>query len=86
LPYGRAASFVAPDHEAPLHWRPEFSLGVLANDNAFLLGYVPEIRAFCQSVLAGTPPERAGLRDARQMMRIYEAFRAPAGRTIALTA
>jgi predicted dehydrogenase len=86
LPYGRAPSFIAPDDEAPLHWEPEFSLGVLSNDNAVLLGYVPEVRAFCQSVLSNTPPERAGLRDARQMMRIYEAFRQPAGRTIDLTA
>ncbi len=84
LPYGRAPSFIAPDDEAPLRWEPEFSLGVLSNDNAFLLGYVQEVRAFCQSVLANTTPERAGLRDAWQMMRIYEAFREPAGRTIDL--
>ncbi len=84
LYYGRAASFITPDEEAPIHWEPEFSLGVLYNDNAFLLGYVPEIRAFCDSVLAGTPPERAGLRDTRMMMQVYEAFRQPAGQTIAL--
>jgi len=82
--YGRAANYFVPEEEAPLHWEPEFSLGVLYNDNAFLLGYVPEIRAFCESVLSGTPPERAGLRDTHMMMRVYEAFRQPAGRTIAL--
>ncbi|MGH2530688.1 MAG: Gfo/Idh/MocA family protein [Thermomicrobiales bacterium] len=84
LPYGRAASFVVPDDEAPLHWEPEFSLGVLSNDNAFLLGYVPEVRAFCQRVLEHTPPERASLRDTWMMMQIYEAFREPAGRTMEL--
>lgn len=84
LHYGRAASFITPDEEAPLHWEPEFSLGVLYNDNAFLLGYVPEIRAFCESVLTNTPPTRANLRDARMMMQIYEAFRQPAGRAITL--
>ena len=86
LPYGRAPSFIAPDDEAPLQWEPEFSLGVLSNDNAFLLGYVQGVRAYCQSVLTNTPPERAGLRDARQMMRIYEAFREPAGQLIELPA
>lgn len=84
LLYGRAASFVTPDDEAPLRWEPEFSLGVLANDNAFLLGYVPEVRAFCQNVMENRPPDRAGLPDAWRMMRIYEAFREPAGRTIEL--
>lgn len=84
LPYGRAASFLTPDEEAPLHWTPEFSLGVLYNDNAFLLGYAPEVRAFCRSVLEDAPPERAGLRDTRAMMQVYEAFRRPAGRLIEL--
>lgn len=84
LYYGRAASFIVPEEEAPLHWEPEFSLGVLYNDNAFILGYVPEIRAFCESVLTGTPPARAGLRDTRMMMQVYEGFRQPAGQTIAL--
>ncbi len=84
LPYGRAASFLTADEEAPLHWEPEFSLGVLYNDNAFFLGYVPEVRAFCASVLDNAPPARAGLRDAWAMMQVYEAFRQPAGRLVEL--
>ncbi len=84
LSYGRAASFITPDDEAPLHWEPEFSLGVLYNDNAFLLGYVPEIRTFCDSVQASSPPAKAGLRDTWSMMQVYEAFRAPAGTVVPL--
>lgn len=86
LEYGRAPDYFTTDDEAPLRWTPEFSLGVLYNDNAFILGYVPEIRAFCQSVLPNTPPARAGLRDTRMMMQVYEGFRQPAGTLIELTA
>ena len=82
--YGRATDALTSLADAPLRWEPEFSLGVLSNDNAFLLGYVQEVRAFCESVLTNTPPNRAGLRDARQMMRIYEAFHERAGRMIEL--
>jgi predicted dehydrogenase len=82
--YGRVGSFVADDEGAALHWEPEFSLGVLYNDNAFFLGYVPEVRAFCQSVLTNTPPAKAGLRDTWLQVQIYEAFRHPAGQVIEL--
>ena len=84
--YGRVGSFVADDEGAALHWEPEFSLGVLYNDNAFFLGYVPEVRAFCQSVLTNTPPAKAGLRDTWLQVQIYEAFRHPAGQVIELQA
>lgn len=84
--YGRAPSFLTADDHAPLVWEPEFSLGVLYNDNAFILGYVPEIRAFCTSVLANTPPPKADLRDTWMMMQVYEAFRQPGGQQIALSA
>jgi len=82
--YGRAPDFFTPDNQAPLVWEPEFSLGVLYNDNAFILGYVPEIRAFCTSVLADTSPSKAGLRDTWMLMQVYEAFRQPAGQQIPL--
>jgi len=77
--YGRAGSFLTDDDSAPLHWEPEFSLGQLYNKNLFLLGYAPEVRYFCACVLDGTPPERAGLDDAREILRVYEAFRGPDG-------
>jgi predicted dehydrogenase len=84
--YGRAGDFFTPDDSAPLVWEPEMSLGVLYNKNTFLLGYANEIRAFCDSVLENRPPERAGLGDTHAMMRLYEAFKEPAGKTIDLGA
>lgn len=81
--YGRAGSFLADDDSAPLAWEPEFSLGQLYNKNLFLLGYAPEVRYFCRCVLEGAPPERAGLDDAREILRLYEAFRGPDGQEVA---
>ena len=83
--YGRAASFIQGDHEAPIVWEPECSLGQLYNNNLFYLGYVPEILHFCDSVLAGTPPTKGTLQDAAQIMALFEAFqRTPAGVTLSL--
>ena len=48
--------------------------------------YANEIRAFCDSVLENRPPARAGLGDTHAMMRLYEAFKEPAGKTIDLGA
>jgi predicted dehydrogenase len=80
LPYGRSASFVTPDEVAPLHWEPEFSLGQLYNKNLFYLGYVPEVVHFCESVLAGKPPEKGTLADVREILKLYELYRRlPAG-------
>jgi len=82
--YGRVGSFVSEDQGAALYWEPEFSLGVLYNDKLFFLGYVPEVRAFCESVLTETPPAKAGLRDTWMQVQIYEAFNQPAGQRIEL--
>ena len=83
--YGRAASFIQGDHEAPIVWEPECSLGQLYNNNLFYLGYVPEILHFCDSALAGTPPTKGTLQDAAQIMALFEAFqRTPAGVTVSL--
>ena len=82
--YGRVGSFYAQDQGAALYWEPEFSLGVLYNDNAFLLGYVNEVRAFCDSVLTNTRPTRAGIRDTWIQVHLYEAFRNPAGKLVEL--
>ena len=82
--YGRQADYIGPDAEAPIIWEPEFSLGQLYNKGLFLLGYAPEIQAFCESVLAGTPPPRAGLADALALMRWYEAYLRPEGQWITL--
>jgi predicted dehydrogenase len=83
--YGRAASFVGPDEAAPLLWEPEFSLGQLYNKGLFLLGYAPEILAFCDHALQNRPPEHAGLADALEITRLYEAFlTAPEGEVVTL--
>ncbi len=72
--YGRSASFIGPDEGAPLLWEPEFSLGQLYNQGLFLLGYAPEILAFCDHALRDEPPAHAGLGDALAITRFYEAF------------
>jgi predicted dehydrogenase len=72
--YGRSASFIGPDDGAPLRWEPEFSLGQLYNKGLFLLGYAPEILAFCDYALRGEPPAHAGLTDALAITELYEAF------------
>jgi predicted dehydrogenase len=72
--YGRSTSFIGRDEEAPLHWEPEFSLGQLYNKGLFLLGYAPEVLAFCDHALRNEPPLHAGLGDALAITRLYEAF------------
>jgi predicted dehydrogenase len=83
--YGRSGSFIGPDEGAPLRWEPEFSLGQLYNKGLFLLGYAPEILAFCDYALRGEPPTHAGLTDALAITRLYEAFvTAPEGEPVHL--
>jgi predicted dehydrogenase len=82
--YGRAASWIAPDEEAPLRWPRESSLGQLYNMSLFAQGYAPEVIAFCDSVLADCRPAYANLDDALVMMRWYEAYRQPPGQTVSL--
>lgn len=83
--YGRAGSFYetgsSPDQalNGPVRWEPEFSLGQLYNKGLFLLGYAPELRAFCDCVLQGTPPAIGTLDDARELLEIFEAYRLPDG-------
>lgn len=72
--YGRSASFIVSDAEAPLTWEPEFSLGQLNNNSLFLLGYVQEVQHFCDCVLEGRQPDRGGLADSLAIMRLYEAY------------
>lgn len=72
--YGRAPSFLVEDGVAPLRWEPEYSLGQLYNNNLFYLGYVPEILHFCEAILEGRLPEKGTLEDAREIMRLFEAY------------
>ncbi|REE69587.1 putative dehydrogenase [Paenibacillus taihuensis] len=73
--YGRSASFLVKDEEAPLVWEPEFSLGQLYNKNIFYLGYVPEVLYFCECVLAGTAPEKGSLDNAKEILKLFECYR-----------
>jgi predicted dehydrogenase len=74
--YGRAASFITDEAEAPVVWEPEFSLGQLNNNNLFTLGYAQEVRAFCECVLTNTPPVRGSLSAVLEIVKLFEAFRA----------
>ncbi|MBF8186140.1 Gfo/Idh/MocA family oxidoreductase [Nonomuraea sp. K274] len=83
--YGRDASFVVDDDVAPLVWEPEFSLGQLSNKNLFYLGYAPEIRHFCDSVLSGRAPVKGTLDEALEIMRLFEVYReTPPGTTVTI--
>lgn len=83
--YGRTATFIMDEDEAPVRWEPEFSLGQLYNNNLFTLGYAQEVRAFCDSVLTGAPVTRGSLSDVLEIVKLFEAFsRTPAGVTASL--
>jgi len=77
--YGREPSFAGAAATAPLLWEPEFSLGNLANNSLFLLGYVQEMDDFCSAVRAGTQPAKGNLDDAIAILRLHEAYRRPTG-------
>ncbi|WP_222429942.1 Gfo/Idh/MocA family protein [Paenibacillus cremeus] len=73
--YGRSASYLVDDEVAPLHWEPEYSLGQLYNKNIFYLGYVPEVLHFCESILAGQPPQKGTLEESLEIAKLFEAYR-----------
>jgi predicted dehydrogenase len=82
--YGRETDFIGPDDAAPVVWEPEFSLGQLYNKGLFLLGYYDELAAFVEAVRANRRPGVANLDDAREVMKLYEAFMGPEAITIEL--
>ena len=67
---------------APWHWEPELSLGGATTKSLNLLGYLPELLHFCYCVAENQAPGRAGLADALEIMKVFEAFRRPAETTI----
>ena len=77
--YGRSPDYIGDDVHAPIVWEPEFSLGQLYNKGLFMLGYAGEVRYFARCVQDGTPPAVCGLDDAREVMKVYEAFLQPPG-------
>lgn len=82
--YGRSDSYYEHEGEAPRFWEPEFSLGQLYNKGLFMLGYVPEIRYFCECALEARPPRRGNLEDALEMLRIVEAYCQPDGQRVGI--
>jgi predicted dehydrogenase len=82
--YSHGSSYIGTLREAPIHWEPEFSLGELSNKALFLLGYAGEVLEFCDCVLKKRQPGCAGLADALEIMKLYEAFRHPDGEIITL--
>ena len=82
--YGREASFIGIEEDAPLFWEPEYTLGQMYNKNLFLIGYVGEVSHFAECVLAGTPPDKAGCDDLLEIMRWTEALHQPSGTTTEL--
>lgn len=72
--YGRSPSFFDITGEAPQFFEPEFSLGSLHNKGLFLLGYAPEINAFCDAILENRAPQKGNLNDALSLIEIYEAY------------
>lgn len=73
--YGRSASYLVSNEEAPLAWEPEFSLGQLYNKNIFYLGYVPEVLHFAEAVLNGKPLEKGTLAESMEIAKLFEAYR-----------
>lgn len=80
--YGRATNFMGDDAAAPIIWEPEWSLGQLYNKQIFLLGYAFEVIEFAECILQGRRPTRGSLESARELMKLYEAFRRPPGEVI----
>jgi len=74
LPYGRTTDFLPENTAGGHYYVPEFSLGQLYNKGLFLLGYYHELYYFINSVIKKIPPKHAGLKDALNVMQIYDAF------------
>lgn len=84
--YGRGTVFTTSEEVGPLYWEPQFSLGTLENKALFLLGYAQEVLYFCECVKTNTPPDRANLDDALELMKLYEAYRHPEGTVVTVNA
>jgi predicted dehydrogenase len=80
----RATTFIGPDESAPIVWEPEFSLGRLHNKGLFLLGYTGEVAEFARCVRENKRPAKSNLDDAREVMKLYEAFFLGPGKTVEL--
>ena len=82
--YAHGSSYIGSMSDAPVCWEPEFSLGGTSNKALFMLGYVGEVLEFCECVLKKKKPEIAGLDDALEIMKFYEAFKKPEGTLVTI--
>ncbi|MBM3498686.1 MAG: Gfo/Idh/MocA family oxidoreductase [Armatimonadetes bacterium] len=82
--YAGADSFIGPDEAAPITWEPQFSLASMDAKTLNLEGFSREIAYFAECVRTNTPPQKASLEFARQVMGLYEAFLQPEGTEVAL--
>lgn len=82
--YGTATTFTGSSDDAPVSWKPEFSLGQLNNKNLFTLGYYNEIQHFAECCRTGETPEKGGLQMAMEVTRLYEALLEPEDEVVAL--
>ena len=81
---GPAGNFIGPDQGAPIIWEPEFSLSQVYNKILFLQGYVQEVSLLAQCVIESKAPPKAGLDDALEILKLYEALREPCGAPVAI--
>ncbi|KPJ62676.1 hypothetical protein AMK68_04630 [candidate division KD3-62 bacterium DG_56] len=81
---GPGGHFIGPDQGAPIIWEPEFSLSQIYNKALFLQGYVQEVSLLAECVIENRPPPKAGLDDALEILKLYEALREPCGAAVAI--
>ena len=82
--YGIATTYTGDSSDAPVSWKPEFSLGQLNNKNLFTLGYYHEVQHFAECCRSGEKPSKAGLPMAREVLQLYEAILAAEDEIVAL--
>jgi predicted dehydrogenase len=74
--YGKTANFIGDDPgNGPVVWEPENSLGQLYNKNLFLQGMVQSVCYFANAVLEGKKIEKATLKDALHITRVFDAYK-----------
>ena len=72
--YARTTSFVPEGLDSgAVVWEPQNTLATLENKALFTQGFYPEMRYFCDCVLAARPAQRGSLEFTLNLMRVYEA-------------
>jgi predicted dehydrogenase len=82
--YATGPSYIGADDGAPLYWEPQFSVASMDAKGLALEGFIGEVNYFAECVIRGQRPQKAGMKDALAIMRIYEAFLQPEGSVVNL--